>query len=177
MKVALVGAELEENLGIRYMASSLESKGHHVEIVPFNSESEISSVVREVNVFTPKIVGLSMVFTSRGREFCHLAQALRDGGYRGHLIARGPFASFNSESLLCDFPAFDSIALGEGETLICSLADHLDELSCVPCLCYRRDDGSVIPTPRRRTKTTLMPCLFLSALPSIPTLASPLPAS
>lgn len=41
MKVALVGAELEENLGIRYMASSLEARGHQVQIIPFNSESEI----------------------------------------------------------------------------------------------------------------------------------------
>jgi hypothetical protein len=36
MKVSLVGAELEENLGLRYMASSLESSGHRVEIIPFN---------------------------------------------------------------------------------------------------------------------------------------------
>ena len=28
MKVSLGGAELEENLGLRYMASSLESSGH-----------------------------------------------------------------------------------------------------------------------------------------------------
>ena len=48
MKVAIVGAELEENLGIRYMASSLESKGHTVEIVPFNSECDIQDVVRKV---------------------------------------------------------------------------------------------------------------------------------
>jgi hypothetical protein len=28
MKVALVGAELEENLGLRYIASALEHRGH-----------------------------------------------------------------------------------------------------------------------------------------------------
>ena len=50
MKVAIVGAELEENLGIRYMASSLESKGHVVEIVPFNTECDIQDVVRKVNL-------------------------------------------------------------------------------------------------------------------------------
>jgi hypothetical protein len=46
MKIAIVGAELEENLGIRYMASSLGKKGHQVEIVPFNSECDIQDVVR-----------------------------------------------------------------------------------------------------------------------------------
>jgi len=88
-----------------------------------------------------------MVFTGRGREFCNLAVALRDGGFRGHLTAGGPFASFNCEVLLRDFPAFDSIALGEGETLFCTLADHLDNLSLVPGLCYRKSDGSVVTTP------------------------------
>ena len=88
-------------------------------IVPFNSECDIQDVVRKVISISPQIVGLSMVFTGRGREFCNLAVALRDGGFRGHLTAGGPFASFNCEALLRDFPAFDSIALGEGETLFC----------------------------------------------------------
>ncbi len=147
MKVAIVGAELEENLGMRYMASSLESKGHVVEIVPFNTECDIQNVVQKVNSLSPQIVGLSMVFTGRGREFCNLAGALRDGGFRGHLTAGGPFASFNCEALLRDFPAFDSIALGEGETLFCTLAEHLDDLSLVPGLCYRKSDGSVVTNP------------------------------
>lgn len=144
MKVALIGAELEENLGMRYMASALENRGHQVEIVPFNFEHEIDDAVRKVIALNPQIAGLSMVFTSRGRDFCRLAQALKERGFGGHLIAGGPFASFNSENLLRDFSAFDSIALGEGESLICNLADHLGDLSKVPCLCYRGPDGSTI---------------------------------
>lgn len=147
MKVALVGAELEENLGIRYMASSLEARGHQAEIIPFNSESDIENVMRTVLSRSPELVGLSMVFTGRGKEFCRLAEALRKGGYRGHLTAGGPFASFNCESLLRDFPAFDSIALGEGERLICKLAEHLDDPSIVPGICYRKPDGSVVTNP------------------------------
>jgi len=147
MKIALVGAELEENLGIRYMASSLEKRGHEVEIVPFNSENEIPNVVRQTVNLSPQIIGLSMVFTGRGREFCRLAEALRDGGYKGHLIAGGPFASFNSENLLRNFSAFNSIALGEGEALMSKLAENLDDLSQVPGLSHRRSDGSVITNP------------------------------
>lgn len=147
MKVALVGAELEENLGLRYMASTLESGGHEAEIVPFNSEHDVPRAVEEVIAFAPQITGLSMVFTSRAREFCRLAQALRDEGYHGHLIAGGHFASFNCERLLQDFPAFDSVGLGEGEELICALADHLDEISRIPGLCYRQSDGSVAINP------------------------------
>lgn len=147
MKVALVGAELEENLGLRYMASALERRGHQVEIIPFNSEHDIPHAVGQVAAFAPRITGLSMVFTGRAREFCRLAQALRDGGYCGHLIAGGHFASFNCERLLQDFPAFDSVGLGEGEELICTLAGHLDEISQIPGLCYRQSDGSVAINP------------------------------
>ncbi len=147
MKVALVGAELEENLGLRYMVSALEQKGHKAEIIPFNSKHDIVRVVEKVVDNSPQITGLSMVFTSRAREFCRLAKALRDEGYRGHLIAGGHFAALNCERLLHDFPAFDSIGLGEGEGLICSLADDLDDFSRIPGLCYRSSDGSVTINP------------------------------
>ena len=147
MKIALVGAELEENLGLRYMTSTLEREKHRVEIVPFNTEQDISQTVKQVISFSPQVTGLSMVFTSRAREFCRLAQALRDGDYGGHIVAGGPFASFNCERLLQDFPAFDSIALGEGEELISTLVNHLDDLSQVPGLCYRKSDGSIATNP------------------------------
>lgn len=147
LKIALVGAELEENLGLRYMTSALEREKHRVEIVPFNTEQDISQTVKQVIAFSPQVTGLSMVFTSRAREFCRLAQALRDGDYGGHIVAGGPFASFNCERLLQDFPAFDSIALGEGEELICTLVNHLDDLSQVPRLCYRKSDGSIATNP------------------------------
>jgi hypothetical protein len=147
MDVALVGAELEENLGLRYMASALEAKGHRVEIIPFNSEADIRPAAQQILTLEPRIAGLSMVFTGRARQFCRLAQVLRDTGYHGHIVAGGHFASFNCERLLQDFPAFDSVALGEGENLICDLAEHLDDLMVVPGLCYRRADGSIGVNP------------------------------
>jgi anaerobic magnesium-protoporphyrin IX monomethyl ester cyclase len=147
MKISLIGAELEENLGLRYIASALEHRGHSVDIVPFNSEYDIPHAVKQVIAISPQITGLSMVFTGRGREFCHLAQALRDGGYAGHIIAGGHFAAFNCQQLLKDFQALDSVALGEGEDILCALADSLDKLSQVPGLCYRQNSGSVVINP------------------------------
>ncbi len=141
MKIALVGAELEENLGLRYIASSLESRGHTADIIPFNEASDIDAVAGSVLATAPDITGLSMVFTARAREFCALAKALRNAGYRGHIIGGGPFASFNCERVLADFPAFDSIGLGEGEILMGDLAERLDDLSGVPGLCYRDGEG------------------------------------
>ena len=134
IKIALIGAELEENLGLRYMAAVLEEDGHEVIVVPFNSESEISLVAAQVTQMAPQIAGLSMVFTGRAREFCRLAQALRENGFTGHLVAGGHFASFNAEFLLQNFPAFDSIGLCEGEEVMRQLARHLDDLGAVPAL-------------------------------------------
>jgi hypothetical protein len=165
MRVALVGAELEENMGLRYMASSLEHRGHEVAIVPFNTRSEIPTAGQEIGRIGPQIVGLSMVFTNRAREFCDLAQTLRDDGYDGHVIAGGHFAALNCQRLLQDFAAFDSVALGEGEEIICTLADNLDDVSRVAGLCFRRDgDGlglnpslgnpdnlDALPFPKRTT--------------------------
>jgi anaerobic magnesium-protoporphyrin IX monomethyl ester cyclase len=147
LKVCLIGAELEENLGLRYMAAALESVGHEVLIIPFATGYEIPDVVRQVIENDPDITGLSMVFTGRGREFCRLAQELRRSGYRGHLIGGGPFASFNCERLLKDYPEFDSIGLGEGEELICALAANLGDLAKVSGICYRRPDGSIALNP------------------------------
>jgi anaerobic magnesium-protoporphyrin IX monomethyl ester cyclase len=147
MRVALVGAGRDENLGLLYIASALEFRGHQVEIVPFNREQDIRQAVTQLLAFTPEMVGLSMVFTSRAREFCDLAQAIRDAGYHGYLIGGGHFASLNYERLLSDFPAFDFVGLGEGENLICAMADNPDDISRVPGLCYRQSDGSIVINP------------------------------
>lgn len=143
MKIVLVGAELEENLGLRYMVSALTQQGHSAVIVPFNEKAEILQTVKKILVELPDIIGLSMVFTSRGREFCHLAEQLRESGFKGHLTCGGHFAAFNCQKLLADFSCFDSVALGEGEELICSLADNLDDLAGVAGFCYRRNDGEI----------------------------------
>jgi methylmalonyl-CoA mutase cobalamin-binding subunit len=146
MKVALVGAELEENLGLRYIASSLEKDNHEVKIIPFNNYYDLNNTIEQVINFSPKIAGLSMVFTSRAKEFCKLSEKLRNSGFKGHIIAGGPFASFNNEQLLKDFSSFDSIALTEGEKIMCELTKNLDNLSKVPAICYRNTDGLITKT-------------------------------
>jgi anaerobic magnesium-protoporphyrin IX monomethyl ester cyclase len=159
MHVALIGAELEENLGLRYMASALEQKGHTATIVPFNEEAEIPNVVSQVIKLAPDIAGLSMVFTGRAKEFCRLAGALRTAGYTGHLTAGGHFAALNCTQLLTDFPALDSVALGEGEDLICELAEHLSDPSEVAGFCYRPTNGSprVNPSPGNPANLDVIP--------------------
>ncbi len=155
MHVALIGAELEENLGLRYMASALEQRGHTSTIVPFNEEADIPYVVSQVIGMAPDIAGLSMVFTGRAREFCRLARRLREAGFTGHVTAGGHFAALNCKQLLTDFPEFDSVALGEGEELICELAEHLSDPSEVAGFCCRLPDGSPRVNPSRGNPANL----------------------
>lgn len=149
MKVVLVGAELEENLGLRYMVSSLQQHGHEAMIVPFNEEAEIGRVVKAVLKEEPDIVGLSMVFTSRAREFCRLAEELKTSGFAGHLTSGGHFAAFNCQRLLEDYSAFDSVALGEGELLLCALANNPEKISEIEGFCHRDSSGKVVRNPGR----------------------------
>jgi radical SAM superfamily enzyme YgiQ (UPF0313 family) len=90
-----------------------------------------------------------MVVTSRGREFCNLAQALRDKSFTGHIIAGGHLAALNCRQLLADFSAFDSVGLGEGEEIICQLADQLDNFHEVSGICFRKADGTIQTNPSK----------------------------
>ncbi len=149
VNVALIGAELEENLGLRYMVSALEQAGHTARIFPFNDAGEEQDVARQVLAFDPQIAGLSMVFTGRAREFCQMARALREKGFAGHITAGGHFAALNCVQLMTDYPEFDSVALGEGEELICELAASLDKPETLAGFCSRGSDGVPRINPSR----------------------------
>lgn len=149
MRIALIGAELEENLGLRYMQAALEKQGHTVTIIPFNNRRDQERAMATMFEFDPDIAGFSMVFTSRAREFCQLAQALREKDFKGHILAGGHFACLNAEQLLHDFPAFDTIALGEGEEIVCRLAENPDLPEQVAGICFRGLEGKIQRNPSR----------------------------
>ena len=143
MLIALVGAELEENLALRYIWGSLQAAGHRVCLIPFNDGSETEATARQLANSGAPLAGFSMVFTYRAREFAALAARARALGHRGHLVAGGHFAAFNAEDLLRDAPAFDSVALGEGERILCDLAARLDDPAGVAGLVWRDPAGRV----------------------------------
>jgi radical SAM superfamily enzyme YgiQ (UPF0313 family) len=113
--VALVGAEYEENLSLRYLAAAVEAAGFRAEIVPFHDDAGRGQVVERVLAFQPLVVGLSLPFQLRAGEMLAVATDLRGRGYRGHICAGGHFATFEYASLLRDFPALDSVVRHEGE--------------------------------------------------------------
>jgi anaerobic magnesium-protoporphyrin IX monomethyl ester cyclase len=144
MRIALVGAECEENLALRYIRGALEQAGHFVLQITFNNRDEIEQAARELAESGTNLAGFSMVFTYRAREFADLAERARQRGYAGHITAGGHFVAFNAEAVLRDVPAFDSIVVGEGEEPMCELAEHLDAPESVRGLVRRNSSGEIV---------------------------------
>ncbi len=144
MHVALVGAEFEENLAIRYLWGALERAGHQVSQIVFNEASELEHAAAELAASGAELVGMSMVFTVRARQFAALAARARELGYQGHILAGGHFAAFHAEELLAEAVAIDSVALGEGEQIIVALADRFDAKSSVEGLVWRNGEQIVV---------------------------------
>ncbi len=150
MRVVLVGAELEENLSVRYLWGALERAGHEVSMVAFNAPDELARAARDIARSGAALAAFSMVFTARAREFAELAQAARAVGFRGHLTAGGHFAAFHAAELLRDVSAFDSIGIGEGEELLVALAANLNSPEQVSGLVWRDGDRIVQNPPAEK---------------------------
>lgn len=149
--IALVGPELEENLSLRYLASSLSVAGFRSEILAFNGERHFAAILNAIRSAEepPLLVGLSLAFQWRAKDFLALAVALREGGYTGHITCGGHFATFACAELLRDFPEVDSICRQEAELTVVALAQALQEgrpLTAVAGLGLRDDSGSPILT-------------------------------
>lgn len=126
--IALVGPELEENLSLRYLASSLQSAGFEARIIRFDGDEDFPRAAQAIvgSPEPPLLVGISLAFQWRAPDFLALAVGLRSLGYRGHLTVGGHFATFAAEPLLTDFPALDSVCRQEAELTLVSLCRSLE---------------------------------------------------
>jgi radical SAM superfamily enzyme YgiQ (UPF0313 family) len=125
-QVALVGPEIEENLSLRYLASSLAAAGHGAEIVTYNVESDFGPALETLLATAPAIIGISLAFQWRAGDFLALAVGLRQRGYAGHITVGGHFATFASLEILGDFPEIDSVVRQEAEETFVALVDALE---------------------------------------------------
>lgn len=151
MHVLLVGAELEENLAVRYLAAALERAGHTAELAPFANPEEQPGVLDRARARPPGLIGLSMTFQRRAHEFGALATALRADGFAGHLTCGGHFPTFSYRALFERYPALDSAVRHEGEVTLPALCAALEQgapLSGLAGVAYR-EGGKVHATEAR----------------------------
>jgi len=125
MHVLLIGAELEENLALRYLAAAVEAKGHRASFAAFDRPADGPAVVAAATREKPDVVGMSMTFQYRAREFGALASSLRASGYRGHVTVGGHFPTFAWQEVLDAFPDIDSVVRHEGEETLPELCGAL----------------------------------------------------
>lgn len=147
--IALVGPEIEENLSLRYLASSLAQAGYQSEIIPFCGDAEFETVVDTIMAAAvpPSVVGLSLAFQWKATDTLALAVALRARGYRGHITGGGHFATFACAELLRDFVELDSIVRQEGEHTLVELVRALEAgrpLDEIPGLAFRKEHSVVL---------------------------------
>jgi radical SAM superfamily enzyme YgiQ (UPF0313 family) len=154
MHVLLVGAELEENLALRYLASAVKGAGHTFELAAFDHPRQTADVVAAAKARPPALIGLAATFQYRAREFGALAQALRDAGCTAHITAGGHFPTFAFRELLVACPAIDSVVRHEGEETLPELCAALAKggglaaLAAVDGIAFRGESG-VVATPAR----------------------------
>ena len=115
MRLVLVGADFEENLGMCMVAAAAESAGHNTSVVPFQSAEARGLTVERILAARPDVVGLAAQFQHRGMDYLGLACDLRRAGFRGHITAGGQFATMAHASILSGRYGVDSVVLYEGE--------------------------------------------------------------
>src|SRR5690242_9077067 len=91
MRVLLAGPDFEENLSIRYLASSLHAKRHETSLAVFNSADDVEAVAEQAG--EAEIVGLSVWVDGDGDRTASLdGDAVEQAG-------GGPSPSGRAESL------------------------------------------------------------------------------
>ena len=156
MHIVLVGPDLEENLSLRYLSSSLEAVGHVTAIVPFETASDLESVRAAAR--TADLVGLSMCYQIRAREFLDLAKAIKADDPSRRIVAGGHYASCEAHALLEHHDAIDVITIHEAERTLVELASLPEfserALSNVRGIAFRSTQG-ITSTPPREILTDL----------------------
>jgi len=152
MRVLLAGPDFEENLSIRYLASSLEAKQHEASLAVFNSANDVEAVAELAG--EAEIVGLSVCFQSRAQEFLTLARRIKQLYPEKLIVAGGHYASCAAEPLLEHHPELDIISIHESEQtlleIVAAATNLKEELPKITGIAYR-EDGQVRFTPKRRT--------------------------
>src|SRR4051812_19166971 len=120
-RVLLVGFQDQDNLGLRYLASSLQAAGHHLRVESFGRDAT-GPLLGAAREFEPDVVGFSMIFQFMAPDFAAVLGALRAGGVRAHFTMGGHYASFAPDTLLQLMPELDSVVRFEGERAVVELS-------------------------------------------------------
>src|SRR5262245_44418783 len=121
--VMLVGFQRHSNLGIGYLAATLQRWGYRVEV--FDFEAERQQILDAAHALDPVLIGFSLIFQSYISWFGSLIRYLRDNRVPCHFTMGGHFPSLSYQHTLELIPELDSVVRFEGEDTLLELADCL----------------------------------------------------
>lgn len=147
--VLLVGFQDQDNLGLRYLLSSVQKAGYTARIVTYHSDPE--RLLKTVRDDAPLIIGFSLIFQYMAPDFGRVIQALRDAGVPAHITMGGHYPSFDYAEVLRRIPGLDSIVRFEGEQTLVELVQKLtrdEDWRSIAGLAFRRDE-QIVANPLR----------------------------
>ncbi len=145
----LIGFQDQTNLGLGYLASTLQERGFAARIVDFRQAPE--SILKAVRAANPLLVGFSLIFQYYLPQFGQLVCCLRESGVGSHFCAGGHYPSLRYEDMLQAVPGLDSIARCEGELTLVELMQCLAQgrdWHQVAGLAYRDGERCIAAPPR-----------------------------
>lgn len=149
-RVLLVGFQDQENLGLRYLVSSLGAHGHVARLVDIKNGPEF--VLAEAQAFRPHVVGFSLIFQYLVPQFASLAEQLRQAGVTAHFTMGGHYPSLEPAFLFSVISELDSIVLFEGEDTLPELAGRVaagQSWHDLPGLFVHTPQGDFVTAARR----------------------------
>lgn len=151
-RVLLVGFQDQDNLGLRYLMSSVRQAGHIVDIATYQSDP--STLVARACLEKPDLIGFSLIFQYMAPDFGRVIAALREAGVTAHITIGGHYPSFDFEEVLDRMPGLDSVVRYEGEITLCELLNRLADgrdWREIAGIAYRLHDGRVHANPLRHS--------------------------
>ena len=133
---------LNPPLSLGYLASSLESKGHTVDMIDAETMMLTNKSLSEI--LTRERYGLIGI-TATTPDFhkaLELAKLIKERSDI-HIVLGGMHATIFRKDILEENIYFDSLVVGEGENTICELADSIEnkkDLKNIKSLIFRKGD-------------------------------------
>jgi radical SAM superfamily enzyme YgiQ (UPF0313 family) len=147
--VLLVGFQDQGNLGMGYLASTLSSHGHTVEMLEFRDGPD--NIRAHALAAQPTVIGFSLIFQFFLPDYVALAASLREAGVAAHFTMGGHYPSLCHEEVLAAMPQLDSVVRFEGEITMLELVTALKmglDWRCVPGLAWREGEATALSEPR-----------------------------
>lgn len=145
--VLLIGFQDQDNLGLRYLSSSVRRAGFTSHIATFTKDP--APLISLAAQLTPRVVGLSLIFQYMAADYARVVEALREHGVHAHITIGGHYPSFDYGEVLTRMPGVDSIVRFDGEIALVELLEKLtagEEWRNVRGLAYRRG-SEVVANP------------------------------